>query len=47
MNAERYARVRELFLAVDDLPRSQQQEFLVSQCGQDQELIDEVLSDEA
>ncbi|MCS7470714.1 protein kinase [Stieleria sp. ICT_E10.1] len=44
MNAERYARVRELFLAVDDLPTDQQHAFLVSQCGDDQTLIDEVMS---
>ncbi|QDV44846.1 Serine/threonine-protein kinase PknB [Stieleria neptunia] len=44
MNAERYARVRELFLAVDDLPADQQHAFLVSQCGDDQTLIDEVMS---
>lgn len=44
MDAERYARVRELFLAVDELPSQRQHEFLVDQCGDDQELIDEVKS---
>ncbi len=44
MDAERYARVRELFLAIDDLPSDQQREFLASQCGDDQPLIDEVMS---
>lgn len=44
MDAERYARVRELFLAIDELPDEQQREFLASQCGDDQELFDEVMS---
>ncbi|QEF99376.1 Serine/threonine-protein kinase PknB [Stieleria maiorica] len=44
MDAERYARVRELFLAIDDLPSDQQRQFLASQCGDDQTLIDEVMS---
>lgn len=44
MDAERYARVRELFLGVDELPAAEQQSFLRAQCGDDSELYDEVLS---
>ncbi|MCA9138087.1 MAG: cache domain-containing protein, partial [Planctomycetales bacterium] len=44
MDADRYARVRELFLAVDDLPDDQHEEFLAKQCGDDVELINEVMS---
>lgn len=44
MDPERYAKVRELFLAVDELPREQQLELLRSKTNDDQELISEVLS---
>ena len=44
MDAERYARVRELFLAVEELPADQQREFLNAQCGDDHDLQQEVLS---
>ncbi|TWU04899.1 serine/threonine protein kinase [Stieleria varia] len=44
MDADRYARVRELFLAVEELPPSEQLDYLKSQAGDDQELIDEVRS---
>ncbi|MEO1619214.1 MAG: hypothetical protein AAFV88_25420, partial [Planctomycetota bacterium] len=44
MNADRYAKIRELFLAADELPRGQQESFLQEQCGEDQELYEEVRS---
>ncbi|KAA5545934.1 serine/threonine protein kinase [Roseiconus nitratireducens] len=44
MDSERYARLRELFLAVEELPADEQVAYLQSQVGDDQELIDEVLS---
>ena len=44
MDAERYARVRDLFLAVDELAQAEQDEFLIRQCGDDIELIAEVKS---
>lgn len=44
MDSERYGRIRELFLAVEELPHDQQAEFLAAQAGDDPELIEEVLS---
>jgi tRNA A-37 threonylcarbamoyl transferase component Bud32 len=44
MDAERYARVRELFLAAEDLPDDQRHEFVSRQAGDDRELIEEVIS---
>ena len=44
MDADRYARVRELFLAVEELPSHKQRDYLESRCDDDQSLIDEVLS---
>ncbi len=44
MDAARYARVRELFLAAEELPAEQQDAFLKVQAGADSELLDEVRS---
>ncbi|WP_149497267.1 serine/threonine protein kinase [Roseiconus lacunae] len=44
MDAERYAKVRSLFLAVEELSSDQQQDYLADRCGDDRELIEEVLS---
>jgi hypothetical protein len=44
MDAARYARVRELFLAADELPPQQQETFLKVQTAGDAELLEEVLS---
>ena len=44
MDPKRYAQVRDLFLAVDELPRDQQLQYLTEKAGGDQELIAEVLS---
>lgn len=44
MDAARYARVRELFLAAEELPTSEQETFLRVQSGEDTELLQEVLS---
>lgn len=44
MDAARYARVRELFLAAEELPPDQQADFLRIQTGQDQSLFDDVRS---
>ncbi len=44
MDAARYARIRELFLATEDLLPPQQQEFLIREVGDDRELLDEVNS---
>ena len=44
MDAERYARVRELFLAVEELPSDQQYAFLQANCDGDAELLGEVAS---
>jgi tRNA A-37 threonylcarbamoyl transferase component Bud32 len=44
MDAERYARVRELFLAIEELPPEQQQSYLQAACADDPELFDEVVS---
>jgi tRNA A-37 threonylcarbamoyl transferase component Bud32 len=44
MDAARYNRIRELFLKVEELPRDQQTTYLHAQAGDDQDLIDEVVS---
>ncbi|MEL6104795.1 MAG: protein kinase [Planctomycetota bacterium] len=44
MDSERYGRIRELFLAVEELPQEQQLEFLASRAGGDDDLVAEVLS---
>jgi len=44
MDAARYARIRELFLAAEELPRETHAGFLRSQAGDDPQLISEVLS---
>lgn len=44
MDAERYAKVRELFLGAEELPVDQQLSFVRLHGGNDQGLIDEVLS---
>ncbi len=44
MDAARYARIRELFLAAEELPAETQAAFLKDQAGDDQQLIQEVLS---
>ncbi|MCO8123899.1 protein kinase [Stieleria sp. TO1_6] len=44
MDADRYARVRDLFLAADEIGKDRQYEFVASQCGDDHELIAEVMS---
>lgn len=44
MDAERYAKVRALFLAVEELPTEQHRDYLRQQCGDDPTLVDEVLS---
>lgn len=44
MDAARYARVRELFLAAEELPADQQDAFLSDQAGDDPHLIQEVKS---
>ncbi len=44
MDAAHYARVRELFLAAEELPPNQQQAFLKEQTGDDTELLADVLS---
>lgn len=44
MDAARYARVRELFLAAEELPPQEQETFLKVQAGKDVELLEEVLS---
>jgi len=44
MDAARYARVRELFLAAEEMPPAEQSDFLRLQTGQDNELLQEVLS---
>jgi hypothetical protein len=44
MDAARYARVRELFLAAEELPPNEQEPFLKVQTGDDLELLQEVLS---
>ncbi len=44
MDAARYARVRELFLAAEELPPNEQEPFLKVQSGDDLELLQEVLS---
>ena len=44
MDAARYERVRELFLAAEELPPEQQEAFLKIQTGKDTELFEEVYS---
>jgi len=44
MGPERYARIRELFLAVEERPRDEQLKFLRREAGDDTALVDEVLS---
>jgi len=44
MDAARYARVRELFLAAEELPPSEQESFLRDQTENDRELFEEVSS---
>ena len=44
MDAARYARVRELFLAAEELPAAEQEAFLKTQADGDSELFDEVWS---
>jgi len=44
MDAARYARVRELFLAAEELSPEQQQDFLQRRAGDDPELLEEVRS---
>ena len=44
MDASRYARVRELFLAVEELSPAEQTSFLKVETGRDAELLQEVLS---
>ncbi|MEM1070833.1 MAG: cache domain-containing protein, partial [Planctomycetota bacterium] len=44
MDAARYARVRDLFLAAEELPVAEQATFLRDQTGDDTELLQEVLS---
>jgi tRNA A-37 threonylcarbamoyl transferase component Bud32 len=44
MDAARYGRIRELFLAAEELPPDQQHEYLKSQTEHDQSLFDEVVS---
>lgn len=44
MDAARYARVRELFLAAEEMPPEEQSTFLKVQAGQDDELLQEVMS---
>ncbi|MEM9828126.1 MAG: serine/threonine protein kinase [Planctomycetota bacterium] len=43
MDAERYARVRDLFFESDPLPRDRVVAFLKSKCGDDPSLVDDVL----
>ena len=44
MDAERYARVRELFLAAEELPAEQQEPFLQLQADGDEQLLSDVMS---
>ena len=44
MDAARYARIRELFLASEELPPEKQESFLREQTGDDKQLFSEVLS---
>ncbi|TWU67452.1 MULTISPECIES: serine/threonine protein kinase [Crateriforma] len=44
MDADRYARVRDLFLAADELPPDQQEAWVRSNCGDDDSLVQEVMS---
>jgi eukaryotic-like serine/threonine-protein kinase len=44
MDAARYARIRDLFLAAEELPADDQVAFVRDQAGQDAELYDEVVS---
>ncbi len=44
MDAARYARVRELFLAAEEMPPREQEAFLRQHAGQDTELLQEVMS---
>ncbi|MEM9645285.1 MAG: protein kinase, partial [Planctomycetota bacterium] len=44
MDAERYSRVRDLFLAAEELPQEQQHDFVQRKCGGDPTLCEEVMS---
>ena len=44
MDPDRYALVRDLFLAAEELPKDQQLDYLSAKAGDDSSLIDEVLS---
>ncbi|MGB7328460.1 MAG: serine/threonine protein kinase [Rubripirellula sp.] len=44
MDAARYARIRDLFLAAEELPADQQPKFVRSHCNGDDALFDEVMS---
>ncbi|MEM6470863.1 MAG: protein kinase [Planctomycetota bacterium] len=44
MDAERYARVRELFLAADELPEEERDSYLAAQCEGDPALLEEIRS---
>jgi eukaryotic-like serine/threonine-protein kinase len=44
MDANRYAKIRDLFFEAEEVPRSEVLEFLRQKAGDDQSLIDEVLS---
>ncbi len=44
MDAERYARLRDLFFAADELSEPERQSYLEAQTGDDPQLMDEVLS---
>ena len=44
MDATRYARIRELFLAAEELPSTDHVAFLELQVGEDKELINDVLA---
>ncbi|QDT05936.1 Serine/threonine-protein kinase PknB [Rubripirellula lacrimiformis] len=44
MDASRYARIRELFFAIEEMPPDAQADFLRAQAGDDQELYDEIMS---
>src|SRR6056297_654644 len=44
MDADRYARIRDLFLEAEDLPSDRRVDFVREKCGDDSALADEVLS---
>ncbi len=44
MDAAKYARIRELFLAAEELPADKQSAFLAAEAGDDRQLIQDVMS---